>query len=134
VNALTRPVPRRIVGAFEGDRIMRSTMIGLAALAVLGAAAGWTPAATAARLDSPGPAAARADGTMDVELEDAFWVCDYAATGAIIDPDERALCAAITEQLRRERFGGDFERMLDWWRANRGLQHRRLDREGAGGG
>ena len=103
----------------------------LAASAAFGAVLGWNPvdAATAQRLDAPRPAATQAASVRDIDLEDLFWRCDYAATVAVVDADEHALCIAVAEQLKVERFGGDFERMLNWWQVNKPIQHRKLDRD-----
>jgi len=103
----------------------------LAALVAFGAALGWKPvdAAAARRPDAPGPAATQLAGVRDTDLEDLFWRCDYAATVERIDADERALCTAVAEQLKMERFGGDFERMLNWWQGNEAIQHLKLDRD-----
>ena len=103
----------------------------LAALTAFGAALGWNPvqAAAAQRLDAPRTAATQFASVRDIDLEDLFWRCDYAATVEVVAADERALCTAVAEQLRQERFGGDFERMLNWWQVNKAIQHQKLDRD-----
>jgi hypothetical protein len=103
----------------------------LAALAALGAALGWNPAhaAAAQRPDAPQTAATQVASVRDIDLEDLFWRCDYAATVEVVAADERALCTAVAEQLKQERFGGDFERMLNWWQVNKAIQHQNLDRD-----
>lgn len=113
---------------------MRELYVGfgrLAALAAFAAALAWNQAdaATAQRFDAPRPAATQVASVREVDLEDLFWRCDYAATAGVVDADERALCAAVAEQLKVERFGGDFDRMLDWWQVNKPVQHRKLDRD-----
>ncbi|HUL94297.1 MAG TPA: hypothetical protein VLV56_18340 [Burkholderiales bacterium] len=113
---------------------MRELYIGLvrlAALAAFAAALGWNraEAATAWRVDAPRPAATPVASTRGVDLEELFWRCDYAATVAIIDADEQALCTAVAEQLKVERFGGDFERMLEWWQVNKPGRHQHLERD-----
>jgi hypothetical protein len=47
----------------------------------------------------------------------------------MVDPAERAACGAVTDQLRLERFGGDFEQLLGWWRANKVVRHQQLERD-----
>ena len=104
----------------------------VATLAVAGAAFGLNPvdAAAAPRLDAPRPAEIRLVASVEhVDLEEMFWLCDYAASAGRIDANERAICGAITDSLKMERFGGDFGKMLDWWRANRVIEHQKLDRE-----
>ena len=77
----------------------------------------------------PRPAEARFASAQDVDLEEIFWLCDYAATTGMVDASERAVCSAITDQLKRERFGGDFEQMLRWWQANKFVRHQQLERD-----
>ena len=103
----------------------------LVALLAITAALGWQPidATAAPRRDAPQPAATRSGGAPDVDLEELFWHCDYAASTGIVDADERAACGAVTDQFRLERFGGDFEQLLQWWRANKVVRHRQLERD-----
>jgi hypothetical protein len=101
------------------------------ALAAVAAALGWNPvdAAAAQRLDVPRPAEVRVASAQDVDLEDLFWRCDYAASAGMVDAEERAVCSVITDQLKMERFGGDFEQMLRWWQANKFVRHQQLERD-----
>ena len=103
----------------------------VAVLATVAAALGWNPvdAIAAQRLDAPRPAEVRLAGAQDVDLEEVFWLCDYAASTGMVDAAERAVCAAVTDQLKRERFGGDFEQMLRWWQANKSVRHQQLERD-----
>ena len=73
---------------------------------------------------------ARLASVPNSDLEEAFWACDHAATVGMIDAAERAICAAVTDELRVGKFGGDFDRMLHWWQANKAVEHRKLDRSG----
>jgi hypothetical protein len=75
---------------------------------------------------SPGALQVRADMARSAELEKAFWVCDYTATtrGVYAAPIE--LCSAVTDQLKREKFGGDFGQMLEWWQQNKPAEHANL--------
>ena len=114
--------------------LKRRGVAGVAKVAVsaaIGAAIGWTPvdATAARRLDAPQPAQAWVANVQPDDLEEIFWVCDHAASAGRIDANERAICGAITDSLKMERFGGDFGKMLDWWRANRVIEHQKLDRE-----
>jgi hypothetical protein len=107
---------------------------GLAKVAVsaaIGAAIGWTPvdATAARRLEAPRAAEARVVASVQhADLEEIFWICDHAVTAGLVDASERAACGAVTEQLKMEKFGGDFEKMLDWWRANRVVEQEKVDR------
>lgn len=110
-----------------------SDFVKVAALVAVAAALGCNPvdATAAQRLDVPRPAAAQPASAQDVDLEDLFWRCDYAASAGMVDASERAVCAAVTDQLKIERFGGDFEQMLRWWQANKFVRHQQLERDEA---
>ena len=58
------------------------------------------------------------------DLEEAFWVCDYIATtrgGA-----DTVACAAVYEAIKEQKFGGDFDQLLDWWQRNKVARHEAL--------
>jgi hypothetical protein len=59
-------------------------------------------------------------------LEDAFWACDYVATtrGTSATPTE--FCAAIYDEIKAIKFDGDFDMLLAWWQANKGVAHPKL--------
>jgi hypothetical protein len=107
----------------------------LATLAAVGAALAWTSvdATAARRLDAPRPTEVRATRVQDADLERLFWICDHAAAVRMVNANEHAVCSAITEQLKKEKFGGDFESMLSWWRTNKIIQHQRLDADDESG-
>jgi len=52
-------------------------------------------------------------------LKAAYLRCDQAASSGLLDTGEAANCSAIYEKLLRAGFGGDFQRLLDWWHAER---------------
>lgn len=62
------------------------------------------------------------------ELETAFWACDYAGTNGMVGADQAAACIAITDELKRSKFDGDFDRLVAWWRQNKIAQHQALER------
>lgn len=62
------------------------------------------------------------------ELEKAFWICDHAATKHGVDRHQAVICGAVTDELKVRKFSGEFEKMLDWWRLNKVVQHAALDR------
>ncbi|MCU0897658.1 MAG: hypothetical protein MUC55_09160 [Burkholderiales bacterium] len=62
-------------------------------------------------------------------LERAFWMCDHAATTRGVDGDTAQLCVVVTDEFKQARFGGDFERLLEWWRQHKPAEHARLDRD-----
>jgi len=57
-------------------------------------------------------------------IEDAFWVCDYVATtrGA----SEIAACTAVYEAIKDQKFAGDFDALVSWWRQNKTAQHQNI--------
>lgn len=59
----------------------------------------------------------------DAALEARFWACDVASIHTVLSPAEGAQCVRWQDELKQRRFGGDFERLLDWWRANKAEQH-----------
>jgi hypothetical protein len=62
------------------------------------------------------------------DLEQAFWVCDHAATvHGVMDVGTAAACATITRDFRMKRFNGDFIALLSWWQRHKTHQHRLLD-------
>jgi hypothetical protein len=63
-----------------------------------------------------------------VELERAFWICDYIATTEGVLAAPIALCATVTHELEQIKFGGDYDRMLAWWRENKPTEFAKLDR------
>lgn len=73
-----------------------------------------------AAVESADPAAERL-----VLLEELFWTCDYVATTRGMDATPMHRCAAATRELRQEKFDGSFQRLLEWWRENKGVEHGR---------
>jgi len=65
-------------------------------------------------------------GAAQAQLESIFWHCDYVATTRGIDATPVRECAAATRELRQVKFGGNFHRMLEWWRENKPAQHDRI--------
>jgi hypothetical protein len=65
------------------------------------------------------------------DLEQGFWVCDYLGTtrGAYGAPME--LCGAIYDELKARKFENDFERLFDWWREHKTVEHGKLEAGGA---
>ena len=86
-----------------------------AALAAGSASAEQTISAqsVAARLASVGLA----------DLEDAFWVCDYTAATRGPTGNDITVCTAVYEAIKDRKFGGDFDKLLDWWRQNKVARH-----------
>jgi hypothetical protein len=62
------------------------------------------------------------------DLEKAFWICDYEATTYGVGAVDAEACVIVTEGLKREKFGGDFEALADWWRDQKYGVHDALER------
>jgi hypothetical protein len=52
-------------------------------------------------------------------LERRYLSCDRTTSAQRLPPSDAAECSWIAEQLLQHRFGGEFERMLQWWRSAR---------------
>ena len=61
------------------------------------------------------------------QLEQAFWICDHAATKGMIDGSSAVICGRVTDELKNTKFSGDFDSMVTWWRQNKPAQHTALD-------
>jgi hypothetical protein len=59
----------------------------------------------------------------DVDLEKAFWSCDYVGTTYGVHAAPIAFCSDVTQALREQKFGGDFGQLLEWWRQNKSAAH-----------
>ncbi|HEY9446938.1 MAG TPA: hypothetical protein VIQ62_07665 [Burkholderiales bacterium] len=62
------------------------------------------------------------------DLERAFWACDYVGTTQGVSAAPVAACSAITDALKKAKFGGDFHQMLTWWKRNKQAEHEELAR------
>jgi hypothetical protein len=95
---------------------------------VLGLLLGWPLVNTGAERMTDLAPTAEARQRVE-ELERAFWRCDLAASTGAVDPIQAAVCSAVTEELRKRKFGGDFERMLQWWQESRLAGYQKLEVE-----
>ncbi|MEO8188324.1 MAG: hypothetical protein ABI580_13275 [Burkholderiaceae bacterium] len=72
--------------------------------------------------------AARAEARADLaQLERGFWICDHLVTKQAADIQQAGTCSANFEALKETKFGGDFEKLLAWWRVNKAAQHKALE-------
>ena len=62
-----------------------------------------------------------------MDVEQAFWACDYVGTTHGVQAAPVAFCSEATTTLIQQKFGGDFEQMLEWWRQNKAAQHGRFE-------
>jgi len=57
------------------------------------------------------------------ELETAYWDCDYAATQGALGFGDATTCSQVFEALKKEKFGGDFKKFMEWWKDNKEVEH-----------
>ena len=69
--------------------------------------------------------------TKLADLERGFWICDYLGTKRGADMQQAATCVANYDELKQAKFGGDFEKLLAWWRLNKIAQHQALESAGS---
>ena len=62
--------------------------------------------------------------TVD-ELKLVYLECDRRASSALLDAADAAHCSSIHEELKQRAFGGDWNRMLAWWRTQQLSQAQR---------
>lgn len=55
----------------------------------------------------------------NVELEEAYWDCEFLASEVAIDLSTAAACSEIFESLKATRFQSDFRLFLSWWSENK---------------
>ena len=76
------------------------------------------------------PAVESGDADL-AQIERAFWACDHMASTYGMGETDAVACSGATEQLKQQKFGGDFGALLTWWRAAKGAMYETLDRAGA---
>ena len=65
------------------------------------------------------------------ELEKGFWICDYLGTTRGIEGPHGASCGENFEEIKQAKFGGDFEKLVAWWRLNKAAQHKAFESVGS---
>lgn len=75
--------------------------------------------------------ASAAEAAEIAALEQAFWLCDYAATTEGVLATPMAACQHATNELKARKFGGSFRAMTAWWQQRKQGEHERLGREAA---
>jgi hypothetical protein len=53
------------------------------------------------------------------ELKHRYLACDAAATMSRLPMLDAVQCSIVSEELRLRVFGGDFDKLLAWWRTQR---------------
>jgi len=57
-----------------------------------------------------------------------YWHCQWAAVRSMLSENYIIPCTKITEILQREKFDGDWNKYLEWWRANKDKEFADRDR------
>lgn len=107
-------------------RLLRLLAAATTALVVGGAAASETaPAACELPATQTHPLADRTGMLAAYErlpracLDAIFATCTQAADRGLLDPGSAATCSFGYEALLKKGFGGDFGRLMAWWRGER---------------
>ena len=61
------------------------------------------------------------------ELEKVFWHCDYVATKRGVLATPMAACKYAMDELKRLKFNGRFNALVEWWRENKVTEHRKVE-------
>jgi hypothetical protein len=98
------------------------------ALMLVGAALSCNglPAVAQERTAAPHSLNAAVNAKTLAHLEDAFWRCDYSVAKGTADRYKAGICGVVIEGIRKEKFNGDIEKLLQWWEQNHAVQHRKL--------
>jgi hypothetical protein len=94
----------------------------------LGALALGTAAAAAEPLPPTHPIPMHVEDFSLEQLERAFWLCDYMATTQGMDSTPIVACRFVTDELKKQKFGGSFRELLAWWSANKRAEYDRIER------
>jgi hypothetical protein len=65
------------------------------------------------------PLRARLASASPEELKRVYLDCDRAATRSLLDLAVAAHCSMVGEELKHRVFGGDFDRLIAWWREHK---------------
>jgi hypothetical protein len=65
------------------------------------------------------------------QLKHIYLACDLASSSNRLAMQEAMKCSVVSEELKQREFGGDFERMLAWWRTQRQKDEKRTAGSGS---
>ena len=101
----------------------------IAAASAAGAMLAWLCFSTDAEVQAGAPASTHElpAPAAPLDLERAFWQCDYAGTNGGVDSGTAIACSTVTEELKNGKFNGDFDALVAWWRQNKPAEHRALE-------
>ena len=52
-------------------------------------------------------------------LQTWYLLCDQRAHREVLGAGDAAFCSQVSDELVQKVFGGDFNRLLEWWRLNK---------------
>lgn len=111
--------------AIRDRSLSRAILIGGVKLLALVTAGAFAAVALADEPPNEGVPESAAHAAAD--REQAFWECDYVGTTYGVSAAPVDFCSDATSALMQQKFGGEFGRMLEWWRQNKAAQHARLE-------
>jgi hypothetical protein len=59
------------------------------------------------------------------QLKKIYLACDLASSTTRLEMQEAMKCSVVSEELKQREFGGDFDRMLAWWKTQRRKEEKR---------
>lgn len=94
----------------------------------LAAAIGMASASACAEgASAPAPSAVAAAGQQRAAVrEKDFWLCDYVATTRGVQFTPMEYCGQVMDELKAHKFGGDYERLVQWWRDRKPAEHTKI--------
>ena len=54
-----------------------------------------------------------------------YWDCEVAYLRGEKLPEDMRECIAVSEEIKRQKFQGDFTAYLEWWRANKSDEYQK---------
>lgn len=58
-------------------------------------------------------------GLSAEQLKTSYLMCDRRANREFLELADAVFCSHISETLKHKVFGGDFDKLLEWWRAHK---------------
>ena len=58
-------------------------------------------------------------GLSAEQLQTSYLMCDRRANRELLGFADAAHCSQISEALKHKVFGGDFDKLLEWWQAHK---------------
>lgn len=62
-------------------------------------------------------------GVPLVDMEKAYWDCEFAAEQGLLDSSDAGVCSEMYERLKTKKFNNDFHLFLQWWKKNKGREY-----------